>query len=280
MGVGSWGNGGYFRVGVLGWWGSQSGGGDLGVGGLGGWGILRWGISGWWESWDGGGLGGLGILGSGGSWGGGDLGMGGFGVVGILGVGGISGWWGWGWGFEGGGDLGVGSSRGVGPAGRRRVPALTSDRIAPSRATRSGPTAAPAALAPRGRRSARCSKHRPGEEPVVSGRAACNRGGERAGGRRRARPGPAVLLRCAYFFPGNIPPARPRARRGAHPATHNSLISTIFPEPPHSCRRCRCRYRRRRRHRRRYRLSRRLRGPALRPLRAANCACAATPLPP
>lgn len=71
----------------------------------------------------------------------------------------------------------------------------------------------------------------------------------------------------------SLPPPRSRNPARAHRPTHNSLISTIFPEPPHSCRRCR-RYRRRRR----YRPSRRLRGPASLPPHPNHCgACASTP---
>lgn len=77
--------------------------------------------------------------------------------------------------------------------------------------------------------------------------------GARAGGRGRAKgaAGPS-LAPSRESQAVNLTPRRSWSLAPAHGPTHNSLISTIFPESPHSC----CRYRRR------YRRSRRLRGTA------------------
>lgn len=167
----------------------------------------------------------------------------------------------------GGGAVGVGSGEKAGPSGNSR-PRLPQPR-APADAGASAPREQ-AAVLPRQRQGTGAGGR--------SWKAFRGRGrGPGGGGARRERPASGSLL------PRNSPPATPqsmgfpppppRSPVRAHQPTHNSLISTIFPEPPHSCRR----YHRRRR--RRYRPSRRLRGPASLPPPPTNHrgACAFTP---
>lgn len=122
---------------------------------------------------------------------------------------------------------------------------------------------------PRGRgQRCYCNDHGGGS---VWGRARVGGGstgpGARAGGRSRAQgaAGPRLTLQeYATISQSMNLPAPPSWRCArAHGSTHNSLISTIFPEHLHSCRRYhRRRYHHRHFHRRRYRHLLRLRGPA------------------
>lgn len=103
---------------------------------------------------------------------------------------------------------------------------------------------------------------------------ACRREGAHA---ESGRPRGSLLLRNILPLLSQWIPHRCRPGTSLTPTgpTHNSLISTIFPEPVHSCRRLYL-YHHRRRCRRRYRLSKRLRGSApCRPSRRG--ACASTP---
>lgn len=142
---------------------------------------------------------------------------------------------------------------------QRKLPA------APSRTTRSGRDTATSAS---GERAAvllqrpwwgECLGTRPGWGGSTGP-------GARAGGRSRAQgaAGPRLTLQeYATISQSMNLPAPPSWRCArAHGSTHNSLISTIFPEHLHSCRRYHRRYHHRHFHRRRYRHLLRLRGPA------------------
>lgn len=167
--------------------------------------------------------------------------------------------------------------------GRRRVPAETPCRARRSHALGPGPCL----LRPWGGRGG-------GEGGTVTTATALGvgeagsaplRGLRRAGGACRregahaesGRPRGSLLLRNILPLLSQWIPHRCRPGTSLTPTgpTHNSLISTIFPEPVHSCRRLYL-YHHRRRCRRRYRLSKRLRGSApCRPSRRG--ACASTP---
>lgn len=160
----------------------------------------------------------------------------------------------------------LGLTRGtrVGGLGRRRVSAETPGRAFPSHALRPGHSH----LCLGGEGSGVTATTMVGG---VSGDAPGGGGstgpGARAGGRSRAQgaAGPRLTLQeYATISQSMNLPAPPSWRCArAHGSTHNSLISTIFPEHLHSCRRYhRRRYHHRHFHRRRYRHLLRLRGPA------------------